>query len=347
MRRFWTACAIFWLSLSEATAQDRLDQAISLWLDGNDAESLPMLAEEAKGGNPTARLLLARIETHDLGLSPFRLNLGKEASRELFRAPAPLRNFAPSWLTIEAEGGSQLAKALLAAKSTTPDLLLIRELQALGEAQAADHPTRILALYGTDDQRAQLATDPALLDDLRPYLNYLSTEPEPRGDGIAALRHIVPDLAETIDATNPDSNGMAGLLALGHPFGDLSSENQWRAAVSNWVLSDPSLQPVADLCRAGCETPETQSDCAFALLAFQGGYYEAIRVDSPLETAIPQQRFLESPRARLMTLRRIALLRTEANDSWLAEDTTIRSVSECAADMIAQERAHYEPLVFN
>lgn len=318
-----------------AHADTPVERAVALWLDGDDAQALPLLAELAAGGDVQARLLLARIETSDLGPSPFRQALEPAQSRELFRQK-DWSAFGRSWLKTEAEDGNLLAQSLLAAKRPKPDPDLIARLNALGEHQATDYPTRIVALYGDADMRAGLLANPDLMQDLKPYLTYLSVDPEPRGDGLAALRHIQPD---PVDASSDQAMAMAGVLALGLGYGDLSPENPWRPAVENWLMTSPATRPIAQLCNAQCG--DKAPACAFAFLALSGGYFEVIRVDSPLETVIPQDQFLDSPRARLMVLRRAALARTETNEDWLANSPSAAHLSACAIDLIRAERQAY------
>ncbi len=318
-----------------ATADQPLQQAVDLWLQGDDQESLPKLAELAAEGNPDARLLLARIETNDLGPSPYRYALERAQSRALFRF-ADVSTFGRSWLFVEAQTGNELAQALLKAKQPEPDLELIARLNRLGEHQATDRPTRIVALYGDQDQRDALTANEGVMEELLPYLSYLSGTPERRADGLAALRHIQP---KPVDASKPDAQGMAGMLALGLGYGDASPENVWRPAVESWLMSDSSTKPIADLCSEHC--PAQAGACAFAFMAISGGYYETIRYDSPLETVIPQNQFLDSPRARLMVLRRAALARTETNQGWLADSRELAEISSCAADLIQVERSKY------
>ncbi|KIC38643.1 hypothetical protein RA27_19675 [Ruegeria sp. ANG-R] len=319
-----------------ARADTPFEQAVALWLQGDDTQSLPMLAELAAEGNVEARLLLARIETSDLGPSPFRQSLDPAQSRELFRQK-DWSAFGQSWLTVEARAGNELAQALLNAKRPEPDPDLIMRLNAFGEHQATDYPTRIIALYGDADMRRKLLSDDRLMRDLKPYLTYLSNTPEPRGDGVAALRHIQPD---AVEASSEQALGMAGLLALGLGYGDTSPDNPWRPAVENWLMTSASTRPIAQLCTERCT--DDAPTCAFALLALTGGYFEVIRTDSPLETVIPQAEFLDSPRARLMVLRRAALARTETNLEWLSETEPAAALSACAINLIREERQAYK-----
>lgn len=312
-----------------------MQEAVAAWLEGSDAESLPKLAMLAAEGNTAARLLLARIEHTDRGASPWRVALGPVGHKDLFRVPTDWSPLRPSWLRLEAEAGNELAANLLAARGAEPNPALIYELSMVGEHQATDHPTRILALYGTDQQRENLLMQDWLLDELRPYVAYNLGEPEPRGDGLAALRHIAnTDIA----ADDEDVQPISGLLALGWGFGSLDKDNSWFSTVSDWVLSAEATQPIASICN---DCGEEAASCAMVFLALTGGYYELIRLDSPLESIIPQDEFLISPRARLMALRRAALTRAET-DELLASESEIAEYSTCAAGKIADARAEYD-----
>jgi hypothetical protein len=73
------------------------------------------------------------------------------------------------------------------------------------------------------------------------------------------------------------------------------------------------------------------------MMGLHGGYYESIRIDSPLESVISQPRFLASRRASQIALRRAALsrdgaanLRAPAEDIWLE--------SQCLAATITKIR---------
>ena len=75
-----------------------LQEAVELWLDDNDAESLPLLAELAQEGNVAARLMLSRIEATDRSHSEFVRELSRHQRLELFRAPGESGKFRSSWL---------------------------------------------------------------------------------------------------------------------------------------------------------------------------------------------------------------------------------------------------------
>lgn len=334
---FAIALTLFWAPTAQSDQGKAFEAAIAAWLQDDDAGSLPILAELAQRGHAEARLLLARIETEDKGHSRFRSQLTTQQSRQLFRASTDHGHAYQSWLAVEAAEGNPLAILLLDAKKPWPSLEVIEQLSAAGEREATDHPTRIAALYAGPLEKQVLREGGNLQFDLVPYLDYLTGTPEPRGDGLAALRHIVPNRAEDVDPQDSDTLGMAGILALGLGYGDVSDQNRWRVDVESWVTDAKSTQPIAELCSQNCPT-EAQK-CGFAIFALTGGYFEAIRLDTPLESVIPQQVFLQSSRARNMTLRRATWARTETNLDWLSEAEDVEGISACAAEMIRVERA--------
>jgi hypothetical protein len=331
-----TLCLPVWAWADESAFED----AVALWLEGNDAESLPQLATLAQGGHADARILLAQIEVKDRGHSPFRAGLIPAEARAIFRKDAGYGGFSKSWLAIEAQAGNPLAVALLNTRHPRPDPVLISTLHSLGEFQAKDYPIRMVALYGTLGQKEVLSGSDYMLDELRPYLEYHMDPKEPHGDGTAALRHMAPFANDMINNAEMEPDGISGVLALGYAFGDTSSENPWRGLVEDWIMTAPAARPIADLCRAQCASEVT--GCGFAMLALSGGYFEVVRLDTPVESIIAQDRFLASPRARLMTLRRSALAKHNANRGWLATAEEVSEISVCAADLITRTRAEYE-----
>ena len=113
-------------------------------------------------------------------------------------------------------------------------------------------------------------------------------------------------------------------------FGD---DNRFYNALSDWVLNSQEGKPLANLCRRAC-TEDELSACANMAFGLVGGYYEAIRFDSPLEAIISQPRYLASARAAGMAQRRIALARSEADELPLTK-RTVREQSICLAKAVA------------
>ncbi|QFT92185.1 hypothetical protein FIU86_04985 [Roseovarius sp. THAF9] len=334
------AIVMLWLWVGAAFAQAAFDAAVALWLSGDDSQSLPQLAQLAREGHSDARILLARIETMDRGPSPYRMRLEPDARRTLFRDMSGNTRFGRSWLAVESNEGNRLAEMFLRSRKPFLQLQTHFALWQAGEQQATDYPTRIAALYGSRAMREKLVASETVLPEMRPYLAFLADTPEPQADGMAALRHMLSLGPEVVSADDPETLGMAQFLALGFGFGDMSAGNRWRKPVEDWVLRDLSARPIADLCRAEC--PNQAGACGVALLALTGGFYEVSRLDSPYEKVIPQAQFLNSPRARIMTLRRAALARDEPNQKYLSDRPGMSRLSSCAAVLVLRERAAYK-----
>lgn len=340
IRGICAAIVMLWLWVGAAFAQAAFDEAVALWLSGDDSQSLPRLAQLAREGHSDARILLARIETMDRGPSPYRMGLEPDARRTLFRDMSGKTRFGRSWLAVEASEGNRLAEMFLRSRKPFLQLQTHFALWQAGERQATDYPTRIAALYGSRAMREKLVASETILPEMRPYLAFLADTPEPQADGMAALRHMLSLGPEVISADDPETLGMAQFLALGFGFGDMSAGNRWRKPIEDWVLRDLSARPISDLCRAEC--PNQVGACGVALVALTGGFYEVSRLDSPYEKVIPQEQFLNSARARIMTLRRAALARDEPNQKYLSDRPGMSRLSSCAAVLVLRERAAYK-----
>ena len=347
IEKILTMTAVLFLCLSAAlrtAASLTLDgsddpafaDAIEIWLDGSDRDSLPVLADLAAKGNTAARLFLSRIEREDRASSRFLDNLGPSGRRNLFRAAIEQKRMKPSWMQVLAKNGNPLASALMDAAAPTPNIDAIRKLRSMGEFQATDHPLRIVGFNGTQAERDEVISEGLVLPELVPYLLYHHETPEPQGDGLAALRHILGDKAPVLDGHDPDTLDMARLLGVGFGYTSLSPTNKWRRPVEQWLLSSPDMRPVADLCRQTC--PSDPGGCAITIAALTAGYFEMIRMDSPLESVVPQDRFLKSARARRWTLRRAAFTAWEKTARPFPIEE-IANYDRCVATMIKNERA--------
>lgn len=332
-RGAFTAVALL-LSVSAPAFSDvSLDDAVALWLTGDDETSLPALAALAQDGNAQARVLLARIETTDLGVSPFRQSLTAEQRRKLFRYAPEAARFPRSWLLIEAMEGNELAALLSASRRPIIDLQMHAALWEAGEHQATRYSTRLIALRGSASAREAISSKGMILPELEPFWSEVTVNaPGARGTAILARMTGKTDF----DLDDPDTVEMMRALSMGLGPDGLNPDNQWQAQVSDWLLSDDPLRPIADLCRQSC--PAQAGQCALTLLVLSGGYAEATEIDSPYETLISQDRFLSSSRARLMALRRAAFARSAGRP--YSRDN-IAELSSCTADLIAQERAKY------
>ncbi|MEM8537426.1 MAG: hypothetical protein AAGF56_06150 [Pseudomonadota bacterium] len=330
LRKF---AAIAFATLAYVTpvyAQVDLAEAIDLWLAGDDETSLPALAVLAEEGDTDARILLARIETNDLGLSEFRKNLSSEERRYLFRFWPKAAMFPKSWLLVEAARGNEIAQLLYASRlpDVTPETHAA--LWAAGERQATDYSARIFALRGSPSQQAEIRRKGLVLPELKPLWSEL-TNPTLGNGGFAILS--LSTGVQNLDPSDNDTVKMARYLSLGMGTDEVGQSNRWSSTVQGWLLQDAPLRPVADLCRGACG--EDPGSCALAMVGLMGGYSQAVEIDSPYENLIAQGEFLASPRARLMALRRAAF---SVGSGRLYGGDQIANVSQCLANLVLRER---------
>jgi hypothetical protein len=318
-----------------------LQAAIDTWLKDNDADSLSVFASLAAAGNVAARLLLARIEITDQGPSDFVNGLSRKQRVELFRSSLGAGLFRPSWLKSEKAAGNQFASALLDSTNTVVDIGAIRKLYELGEPEAAYGLIREAAGNGSEQQKQELADFLPPDSELMPYLRALRNPLAAVTPGHAALQ-----LATDIDASKApqdDTRAAANFVEYGYQTGvqtsDFDRSNAYYDDLASWIESAPATAPIAALCRQTC-ADETRA-CAITVFGLVGGYYKAIKFDSPMQTLIEQSRFVTSARAPGMVLRRVSFARSAgASQKLLISDGELMDRSACLAQAVAEARAH-------
>jgi hypothetical protein len=168
-----------------------LQAAIELWLQDNDADSLPQFAALASAGNAAARLLLARIEATEQAASNFVHGLSRKQRMELFRSDSGAGLFRPSWLKTEKLAGNKVAAVLRESSNTRVNVPAIRTLYEIGEQQAAYDLIREVAGVGSPQDKQELASFLPPGAELMPYLRALSNPVSGFTPGHAALQTII------------------------------------------------------------------------------------------------------------------------------------------------------------
>ena len=313
---------------------------IKVWLQDNDEDSLPLFADLADKGNTAARLLLSRIEVTDQGASDYLVSLSRKERIELFRSNSGKGLFRPTWLKTEMKVGNQFAKALLDSTQTVVDLDAIRKLYELGEPEAAYDLIREVAGNGSKEQKQELINFLPENAELLPYL-YSLKDPKPGfTTGHAALHQILG--VDELTGPEFDTRAAANFVEYGYQTGVQTSEfnqtNHYFDGIASWIEGTPMTSPIATLCRRHCG--ENTQSCVITTFGLVGGYYKAIKFDSPMQTLIDQSRFVTSNRAVGMVMRRISFARPAgASEKFLISDGELREQSECLAEAVAEVRA--------
>ncbi|MEC9344782.1 MAG: hypothetical protein VYB54_01055 [Pseudomonadota bacterium] len=314
------ACILALLGLlvtgpARADVDPRLAAAIERWLNDDDAGSLPVMAELARDGDTDARLLLGTIEQLEMTPGSWIAALDRDGRIALFRAPFGLSG--TSWLAVEAPDNA-LAQALLDARAAGSRIGAARRLMALGEPRAAatalraelsggapadlvrmhvDGPFPRRALYA-----AWIAASYRPGEPHTPALLLAGLDAAARGEPQGLL--FVAGAARGIDM--PLARVAARYVISGRSFPHRPVPEDSAAldgALARWLLDDAEAAPVAGLCRRLC--PDAVDACAIAAYRLSGGYPALLRLNPPLETAIPGDRFDGSRRAQGIVQRQV------------------------------------------
>ncbi|MEM7258327.1 MAG: hypothetical protein AAF404_13185 [Pseudomonadota bacterium] len=310
------------------------------WLSDNDTDSLPALATLADADNTAAKLLLSRIETTDRAPGHYLLSLERSQWHELFRqSPTDESVFAPSWLRVESERGNPLANHLLNATTPAIDLKQIQSLITAGEVEAAEHLIRKIAVDGSDQQRDELLQRLNDSHELYPYLQGFRYASQGTTTGHYALQRMAADTQTTVVQSTDDNYRHASTFVdIGYQAGDRQPEfnltSQYRKIITDWVITAAVAKPLATLCNRSCTASEMR-DCQFTAFGLMGGYYEIIRLDSPLENIITQQQFLSSERAVGMVWRSVTYARTETT-GYVFSGNALSGKSACLGRVAAR-----------
>jgi hypothetical protein len=347
MRLLITIAAVFWIELAAldaAQADDLSGQedpalllAIDTWLEGDDEGSLTVFATLAAEGNIAARLLLARIAATDQGPSDYVDGLSRKERVELFRSSSGKGLFRPTWLKSEKAAGNQFAAVLLDSTNTVVDIDTIRKLYEMGEPEAAYDLIREVAGNGSPQQKQELADFLPRESELMPYLRALQADITP---GQAALQLSVAD--GELQGPESDTRAAAYFVEYGYQTGVQTTEfdqaNYYYDGLADWIESAPAIAPIANLCRRYCA--EETRDCGVTVFGLVGGYYKAIKFDSPMQTLIEQSRYAGSERATGMVLRRVSFARAAgASQTLLISDSELQAKSACLAEAVALTRS--------
>ena len=312
-----------------------LKAAIEIWLADDDENSLPVMAELAAGGNIAARLLLARIEDTERAPSDFVANLSRKERVALFRSSAGKGIFRPSWLKSEAKAGNEIAATLLQAGALEVSIEAIKHLYAIGEIESAYDLIRQVAGNGNTQEKDELAGFLPASSELAPYLEASRSG---INAGLAVLQMIVDQADGVTTAPDSDTLSASEYLEWGYQNGvrsiSFDRANRHYEAIADWISMSAVTAPIANLCRSLC-TEEGVPACAVASFALVGGYYKAIRFDSPLQALIEQDSYVSSPRATGMLLRRITGVKDATGGQPLMSIAELSDTSACLAKAVA------------
>ena len=285
--------------------------ALQDWLADDEAAALPALAELAQSGNRAAQLLLALIDKTPSLQGPFLALRSRGERIALLRAPGGLSG--QSWLRHADD--LPLAAAWNTLWTVSADPGVIDRFASLGEPRAAREALVVLAARET------------------PALQSLNPD---EGD---------PDLLYLLWGT-ADADRRAGIAARvppGDPQRLLMGDTLSAQVLDTWLASATAAAPLDLLCRAVCPAEDDRPPCRNAAYRALNSHNALLTLGTPAETLVPQTVFLDSPRGRSATMRRILLSRPmrgrRALLSW------VQGQSTCLGTALSTENRRYHPAI--
>lgn len=282
-------------------------QALSMWLDTDEAESLPAFAGLAAQGNTAAQILLGLIDKTAALQGPYLTNLPRAERIALLRQPGGLSG--QSWMH--------------AAAQTSPRAALWLDLwQMQGGIEVAK------GFAAHDEKRA--CRESLLVQVSRQESGF-------DADLIAqpwfpeSLRHLTTARALALDE--------AEALPRGHPLRQFAGQPLAQDDLRDWLQSAPLALPLRAACAAECG--DSTDMCTLALYEALGSYHSLAMIGSPSVALVSEDSFAVSPRGRQAVARRITLMHSAR-----VREMTYTRLSEidiCAADWLRAEYRSYHP----
>lgn len=326
-------------------------EALTAWLAGDDGGSLPALVVLANADNLAVQLLLGTIDDRSMGLTPWLQSLSREEYSAVFRRMDG--RFGTGWLKVAAEAGSELAELLrfpdvgagfsadhaLALAARGEPRATARHLSVLlnqGHWAEAARLEPVAAGYGMQAMAWAAATrvygdDPAIAMQHAAGQAALAAGTM---DGYVLVRladREAPWLAAVPEETHAFAREVTVGRSLADDAGPLSAEAA--AFLDDWLATAAEAELPRRWCAAAC--PGAEAACRGDLYALIGGLWALPFMESsPLETLIPQEVWVTTPRA-LMVMEFHALGMARASTEPL-ETLDELPVEACVKDGLAQ-----------
>ncbi|MBE0413082.1 hypothetical protein [Yoonia sp.] len=316
MKKKLIAAGIAWFSLvGLASAQSaEVSDAVALWLTGNDAASLPALANDAKAGDITAQLILGQVDRDTIpgGYSDYLLGLSRTERAALLRADAADGSTVNWLLTFSDADKAALGDALFWYEANLDPIDAALDLQRVNEKSMAE-----LVLWRTVNNgkfnlvqtlpadNGGLATSGFMAWVVAYFAgenrtinisNFLADERQEKVPGLLALKR----LERVLGLGGNFSVGLNELITvmLGHgnslpETADLVTLN---AHLKRLAEVDPRVGVVDRMCNI-CPDSEEDYQCMIQTFEIIGGYETLLAVRTPAEAAVPADAYLVSDRA--------------------------------------------------
>lgn len=325
--------------------------AVILWLNGDDSNALPALANLANADNLAAQIFLGVIDRRLHAETAWLNALGREQRNVIFRRPDS--RFGTPWLSVAAGSGSRLA-ALLRGPEPEPDGRFTAdpalELAELGEPWATASFLGVLLNQGQWAEVVRMADIVPAYDEQAMVWAAATHLSDPdsadlRMDGLQAIGADRMAGYMFLLLANPVDPAVAGVAEGVREFAravvhgrDLSRDDAPYSDAASTFLDDwLAAADAAALLRTWCSTacPGEEAACAQDLYALLFGVHTLPYVTaSPLETVVPQDVWLDTPRAmRVLDWNALGFARAHADPAATLAQLPLQA---CVKDRLAR-----------
>lgn len=281
--------------------------ALALWLDGDDANSIPGFAALAHENNTASQILLAMIDKTAAWQGPMIALLPRAERIEQLRAPGAMSG--RNWMTVASET-NQIAQDWVALWQMQGGVDIAERFSTMGEARAAR-----TALLMTANRQGTGFAPPVLTEPWYPE----------------SLQHLTRSRALSVE-------DVIGLHA-GHPIRKSAGLPVDDADLRDWLQQTPLSMYLGAACAKHCT--DTQADCVLALYQGLSSYYALLVMGSPSANIIPEEEFAQSARGIQSVARQILVRHTART-----REAKLRQLAEtdsCAATWLHSEFQRYVP----
>lgn len=307
---FGAAFLLTWtqgVEAGELIGADRPDfqTTLALWLDGDEAQTLPAFAELARDNNLAAQVMLGLIDKRGALQGPLVARMSRSDRIAQLRAPGGMSG--QNWIT-HAAAQSAFAKAMTDLWHNRGGVEIAERLAGAGELRACRE-----ALLAVSARKGALA----------PEITRRGWYPE-------ELRHLsYPKRAEAMTDLHP-----------GDPQRRAAGEQPAPSDLRDWLQVSPLGAPLREVCATHC--PDSMDACPEALYVGLGSYPALLMLGSPVAELVQDAEFARSARGHQAIARQIMLRHMMRGRDLLR--AKLEQIDACTAQWLASEFARYAPV---
>ncbi len=298
---------------SSAVQGAEMSEAVTSWLNGDDAAALPALARDASGGDVAAQLLLGQIDRDTIaaGFSDYVLGLTRAERAALLRAPGASRSV--NWLlALTDPTEATLGHAVFWYEAHLDLIESAILLQIEGENAAAEYTLWRVLMNGRFDRINALPAenhglaDAGFLNWIRAYFSnpnkaitmngLIADTNAEKVQGLLALKRLERPLGLRQHFSDGANEFIEVVQGNGHKLAETSDVITLNDNLRRMAEIDRPLAVVRNLCST-CPQAAQDFQCMIETFEIVKGYSTLMSLRTPVENVVPAEVYITSDRA--------------------------------------------------